>query len=100
MKKVLKCLAENSRLKKELDVLSGLYDDKRAQVKRYINNVARLENEIEELKEERLRLEGKLLHQKAVSAFLSRENATLILKLGGGFPQVKKLNVEDVKTGT
>lgn len=100
MKKVLKCLAENSRLKKELDVLSGLYDDKSAQVKRYINTVARLENEIEELKEERLRLEGKLFHQKRVSAFLSRQNADLILQLGGGFPQVKKLNIEDVKTGT
>lgn len=100
MKKILSCIRENIKLKKENETLIQLYDDKSAQVKRYINTVARLENEIEELKEERLRLEGKLLHQKAVSAFLSRENATLILKLGGGFPQVKKLNVDDVKTGT
>lgn len=100
MKKVLSCIRENIRLKKENETLIQLYDDKSAQVKRYINTVARLENEIEELKKDKLKLEGMLFQQKRVSAFLSRENATLILQLGGGFPQVKKLNVEDVKTGT
>lgn len=100
MKKVLSCIRENIKLKKENETLTKLYDDKIAQVKRYIRTVAQLENEIEELKEERLRLEGKLFQQKRVSEFLSRQNAALILQLGGGFPQVRKLTVEDVKTGT
>lgn len=100
MKKTLKCITENIRLKLEKEELVALYDDKVAQVKRYIRTVAQLENQIEQLKEDNLKLEGKLFQQKRVSAFLSRENAALILQLGGGFPQVKKLNVEDVKTGT
>ena len=97
MKKVLSCIRENIKLKKENETLIQLYDDKSAQVKRYIKTVAQLENQIEQLKEDNLKLEGKLLHQKAVSAFLSRENATLILQLGRGFPQVRQLNVEEVK---
>lgn len=100
MKKLLSCIRENAKLRKENETLIQLYDDKSAQVKRYIRTVAQLENEIEELKEERLRLEGKLFQQKRVSAFLSRQNAELNLQLGGGFPQVRKLNVDDVKTGT
>ncbi len=100
MKKTLKCFTENIRLKIEIEELNALYEDKKEQVKRYIKTVAQLENQIEELKKDKLKLEGKLFQQKRVSAFLSRQNAALILELGGGFPQVRKLNVEDVKTDT
>ncbi|MBQ8435709.1 MAG: hypothetical protein IJX24_06855, partial [Oscillospiraceae bacterium] len=91
--------AENARLKKEMEQLMSLYDDKNAQVRRYIRTVAQLENKIESLKEDNLRLEGKLNHQTAVMTFLYRQNADLLLESRAKMPKVTTLTVKEVKTG-
>lgn len=98
--KLIRLLKENAEIKKENKVLQELYDGKSAQVQRYIKTVASLENRIEGLREDNLRLEGKLAHQANALSFLYRQNADLLLESRSRKPQVKRLTVEEVRTGT
>lgn len=97
--KLVKLLKENAALRKENATLLEMYDSKSAQVHRYIKEVARLENKIESLHEDNLRLEGKLSHQEAQLEYIRKQNTDLLLASRGHKPKITRLVVEEVKTG-